>query len=341
LSYITISKENYFYNLEKISERVKSVDQIAVVLKDNAYGHGLRIIGELAREFGIKRAVVRKVSEALQIADLFDYILILAPEKVEDRWNFFYTINSINDIYKYHKNINIELKIDTGMHRLGISPLELYFALNLIKNSGLRLRGFFTHFREADEVSSSLFTQKELFKILKDNVLDSCFNDINIHSHNSSALFRSGSKIENEMVRVGIASYGYLPRNSALKFPKLKPVLSLWGEKVGEVKHLKPSFRVGYGGISKVGDHKKVSIYDVGYSDGFRRLPEYILKNELFKSVEGFPLLGKVSMDSIAIASSLERVEIFNSVSDLAELFKTIEYEILVSLNERVKRRVI
>lgn len=318
------------------------MDQIAVVLKDNAYGHGLLTIAKLAKEFGVKRAVVRKVSEALKISHLFDYILILAPEKIEERKNLFYTINSIDDIYKYGKNINLELKIDTGMHRLGISPLELYFALNLIKNRGMRLRGFFTHFREADEVSSSLYTQRELFKIMKENVLDSCFNDINIHSNNSAGLFRSNEIIKNgEMVRVGIASYGYLTGSQVLKFPELKPVLSLWGEKVGELKHHKRGFRVGYGGISKVGDYKKVSVYDIGYSDGFRRLPNSILKNEIFKTVDGSSILGKVSMDSISISSNLEKIEIFNSVSELAKIFGTIEYEILVSLSRDIERVII
>ena len=282
MSFINISKDNYFYNLSKIMEKVENIEQIAVVLKDNAYGHGIEIMAKLAKEFGIKRAVVRKVFEAKIIQNYFDYILILAPETIEDRSNFFYTINSIEDIYKYGKNINIELKIDTGMHRLGISPLDLYFSLNLIKNRGLRLRGFFTHLRESDEVSSTFFAQQELFHSMKENIVDSCFNDLNIHSNNSGGVFRRGTIIKDEMVRVGIASYGYLTADKSLKFPKLKPVLSLWAERISELKHFNNSFRVGYGGISKIGNLETVSVYDIGYSDGFKRLPDSIIKNRGF-----------------------------------------------------------
>ena len=129
MSYITLSKKNYFYNLEIIKERVSNINQIAVVLKDNAYGHGLVPIAKMAKEFGITRAVVRSTQEAEEIKELFSYILILAPKEIIQQPNFFYTINSIEDIYKYPKTVNLELKVDTGMHRLGISPMELYFAI--------------------------------------------------------------------------------------------------------------------------------------------------------------------------------------------------------------------
>jgi alanine racemase len=341
VAYITISKENYFYNLEQISKRVASVEQIAVVLKDNAYGHGIDIIAPLAKEFGISRAVVRSVEEAKRIEKLFPYILILAPERVEKRENFFYTINQINDIYKYQKGVNIELKVDSGMHRLGVSPLELYFALNLIKSKGLRLRGFFTHLREADELSSTTYTQLELFNKLKKDIVESCFNEIHTHSRNSAGVFRSGSVIKDEIVRVGIASYGYVRGDKALKFPKLKPVLSLFGEKVGTLARAGKSFRVGYGGISKIGNERNISIYDIGYGDGFKRVPDEVIESGLFQTPDGFKLFGKVSMDSIAINSAKRELKIFNDVSNLAKLLKTIEYEVVVSLSSRIRREVI
>ncbi len=341
MSFITISRDNYFYNLSLVAKKVDSIEQIAVVLKDNAYGHGLEQMASLAREFGIKRAVVRKTAEARIIAKYFSYILILAPEEIEDNNKFFYTINRIEDIYKYKKNINIELKIDTGMHRLGISQLEIYFALNLIKNRSLSLRGFFTHFREADELGSTFFVQRELFNNLRENVLDSCFNNINVHSNNSAGIFRNGDIIKNDMVRVGIASYGYILGSEALKFPKLKPVLSLWGEKVGTLKYIKQSYRIGYGGITEVSGEKYISIYDIGYSDGFRRLPENIIKDRIFRTPQNNYILGKVSMDSIAINSHLDQIQIFSSASDLAKIYGTTEYEVLVSLSNNIERRII
>ena len=104
---ITLSRSNYFYNLDQVAKRVKNIDQIAVVLKDNGYGHGLTHIGELAKEYGISRAVVRTYSEALQIKELFDNTLILAPEKIVFNNSLSYTINSIHDIEKFPKSVEL------------------------------------------------------------------------------------------------------------------------------------------------------------------------------------------------------------------------------------------
>jgi alanine racemase len=340
LSFITISRENYFYNLSEIEKKVANKNQIAVVLKDNAYGHGLKEIATLSKEFGIEKAVVRNLREAKTISEFFSYILILAPSEIEERENFFYTINSIKDIERYSKTANIELKVDTGMHRLGVSPLQLKFALNQIRAKGLNLRGFFTHFRDADEVSTSLYTQRELFKNLKESVLE-FFPDIHTHSNNSAGLFRTGEIVEDEIVRVGISSYGYLRGDKSLKFPKLKPVLSLFANKVGELKNSQSHFRVGYGGISEVGSGNRLSTYDIGYADGFRRLSDEVIKNEVFKTPNGSRVFGKVSMDSTIFNCRDETLEIFNNTEELAKIFGTIDYEVLVTLSERIERKII
>ncbi len=99
--YIKINKENYFFNLSKIKQKVGSKDKIAVVLKDNAYGHGLIKIANLARDFGIKRAVVKSLHEAFVIQDLFDYILVLSeiPKNIV-KSNISIAINSLEDLPK-------------------------------------------------------------------------------------------------------------------------------------------------------------------------------------------------------------------------------------------------
>ena len=74
---ILLNKKNLFHNLEIISQQAKGKDKVAIVLKDNAYGHGLLEIAKLANEFGIKKAVVRTLDEALKIEAFFDDILIL------------------------------------------------------------------------------------------------------------------------------------------------------------------------------------------------------------------------------------------------------------------------
>ena len=70
MAHITLNKQNFFYNLDKISFQTKSKDKIALVLKDNAYGHGLIQMATLAKEYGITKAIVQLNSEALLIENL-------------------------------------------------------------------------------------------------------------------------------------------------------------------------------------------------------------------------------------------------------------------------------
>lgn len=68
---IILNRENLFHNLNLISKQAKGIEKVAIVLKDNAYGHGLLEIAKLASEYGIKKAVVRTHEEALKINNFF------------------------------------------------------------------------------------------------------------------------------------------------------------------------------------------------------------------------------------------------------------------------------
>jgi len=83
MAYITLNKTHFFNNLDIIAQLTCAKDKIALVLKDNAYGHGLLEIAQLAYEYGIKKVVVRSNAEAAAIEHLFEYILVLGdtPEK--------------------------------------------------------------------------------------------------------------------------------------------------------------------------------------------------------------------------------------------------------------------
>jgi len=78
MAYITLNKNHFFNNLDIITKLTKSKDKIALVLKDNAYGHGLLNMASMAQEYGISKAVVRSQEEAVKIDAFFEYILVLA-----------------------------------------------------------------------------------------------------------------------------------------------------------------------------------------------------------------------------------------------------------------------
>ncbi|BCD67501.1 alanine racemase [Nitratiruptor sp. YY09-18] len=332
MGYIKLSKSAFFHNLGLIIKRAGCKDKVAIVLKDNAYGHGLLEIAKLANEYGIKRAVVRNTAEAKEIENLFDYILILA-DAPQQKVKFHYTINSLEDLKKFPTGSNIELKVDTGMHRNGIVPDELEEAFTLIKKRGLNLKGIFTHFRSADELSSELFWQERIFDEVKRRSLElvkryGLLQPL-FHSCNSAALFRK-QKLDDDFARVGIAAYGYLESDEIFDLPPLQSVLSLWAKKLS-TRSLQKGQRVGYGGVFEADRDMVVSAYDIGYGDGIFRAQ---------KSIVNGKILGRVSMDSIIVEGEQDEICIFDDAKKVAKEIGTISYEVLVKLSQSLPRIV-
>ncbi len=339
MSKILLNKQNYFHNLKIISEKAGSKDKIAVVLKDNAYGHGLLEISKLANEFGIKKAVVKNLREALKIQDFFEEIIILADTDIHTYSHTFHiVINSCDEIYKIPKNTNVHLKIDTGMHRNGIPKDKLKEAIDGICKQNLNLTGVMTHHRSADKLSCEFYWQRREFRALKKEVEKLCeqlFLPLpKFHSCNSSALFRE-SNFNEDFARVGIASYGYIENDKGLDNIDLKPVLSLWA-KVISTRELKTGQALGYGGTYEAKENMQVSTYDIGYGDGFLRISG---EKEYF-TPKGYRLLGRVSMDNLSLNSSDKEVCIFDDAKPLAKLHNTISYEITTTLSPYLKREI-
>lgn len=336
---ILLNKSNYFYNLKTISDFIGSKEKVSVVLKDNAYGHGLLEIANLANEFGINNAVVRTIKEAQKIEHLFKQVLILADTNIKTYSHTFHiVINRLEDIEKLPENTKVHLKIDTGMHRNGISMKSLEVAIHSICKKNLDLCGVMTHHRSADELSCDFFWQRSVFGAVKKEVRILC-EKLSIpiplfHSANSSALFRT-KNYDEDLVRIGIAQYGYLETNPIFSNPKLKPVMSLWAKKIAS-RELRKNEKVGYGGKYIAKSNMKISTYDLGYADGFLRLDG----QKKYLTVEGYEILGKVSMDNISVNSTDEEICIFDDVRNLAKIHDTISYEITTTLNSNIKREI-
>lgn len=337
MSFILINSSNYLHNLKLIESRVKSKEKISIVLKDSAYSHGLMEIAKLALEFGIESAIVRDLDEAKEILELFQRVLILSEMR---DFNFFdrrvnYAINSIQKLKEIPSGLNIELKVDSGMARNGVDISDIKRALEIVESRKLNLKGVFTHFRSADILSSELFWQHKNWVEIKNFLKPIVSRDVKFHSFNSASLFRLNS-FDDDFVRIGIASYGYLENEYLFRDIDLKPVLSLWGEKIAS-RFLKKAQRVGYSGAFRADRDMTISTYDIGYADGFFRLNG----SENFQTSKNLRVLGKVSMDSMSIEGDAKEVCIFESVESLSKIFNTISYEILVKLSNKIERRVI
>lgn len=346
MSVIKLSKAAYFHNLEQISKKLGSKDKIFAVLKDNAYGHGDTLIAALAKEFGIKKAVVRTLNEAKKIESFFDEILILShlPNGKEDENpKFIYAINDISAFDSLKCGIKAHLALDTLMHRHGINSDDLQNAFIKAKERKIYICGAYTHFCCADELSGSFSLQYQKFCDLKAR-----FSEFSktyampsplFHSHNSAATERNKNLASiDESVRIGIAQYGYAQFDNSLD---LKPVLSLWAHKIS-ARVLKAGECVGYGGVFMANDDMCISTYDLGYSDGLLRYDgqkEFVFSKECEKM--GAKMLGRMSMDSFSANSDKNELCVIDDANIWAEFFGTINYDILVKLAPNIDRIVI
>ena len=342
MSFITLSRTHTFHNLDILSQKAGGKERIMAVLKDNAYGHGLLEMASLVSEYGIKKVAVKNLLEAQKIASLFDEVLVLVdhPHYDVNEPSISLAIHSYEALNACKEGMSIHLSLDTGMHRNGIQEAELEHSLECIIKRNLKLKGVFTHFRSSDELSSEFFWQKSLFKKMKQRIESFVkAHDLPVvafHSCNSSALLRSESLEDEAYARCGIALYGYTTLSPFYGTYDLKPVLSLWAEKLS-TRVLKKGERVGYAGVYEAKDDELISTYDIGYGDGFFRFcgidPITLANNERSK--------GRMSMDSFCVGGDASRVCLFHDATTLASHFNTITYEIVTKLSPFIRREII
>ena len=333
MSYCIINSKNFSSNVKEIEKYIE-IDKIAIVLKNNAYGHGLKEMASLAKKNGIKHAVVINYSEAILINEYFETILVLSGIPDSNLLpNVHLSINDMNDLDKIPLNAKVEIKIDTGMHRNGIDINQIEDALKIIKTKKIKLAGIFTHFSNAFEDDGSLDIQKNVFDKIKKNIKKN-YSNIRFHCSSSPSLFRIDNS-DYDIVRVGIALYGYVDLPKSIKKPNLKPVLSLWANKVSNRKVLKGD-SIGYGNRFYADKDFFVSTYDVGYGNGFFRSPD----DKKIKISDGRLILGRISMNNLSVEGHDENICIFSDVSKLAEIHNTICYEILCRLSSNITKRI-
>ena len=334
MGYIELNKNNFFHNLDYFS-KLCSKKKLSIALKDNAYGHGIKEIATLASQYGIKNVFVRTIDEAKSIAKFnFKQVLVLydIPKKLNK--NIIIAINSIEHIDKIPNKSIVELKIDTSMNRNGIDVCDLEKAIILINKKNLKINGVFTHFCCADEDNDITKIQEKTFLSAVDKVKQYIKYDFKIHCANTVGIHKVDMDLY-DMARIGIGAYGYLDLKQE---QNLKPVLSLWANKIN-TKTIQKDQHIGYGSCAFIANKTmQISNYNIGYGNGFFRINEdqnYILPNIEKK------ILGRISMDSFSIESEDETILLFDDVTKLAKLHNTIKYEILTNLKANITRKIV
>ncbi|RAX56348.1 alanine racemase [Helicobacter sp. 10-6591] len=340
---ILLDSNAFRHNLKLITQTIKQ--KPALVLKDNAYGHGLHEIANMAQEYGIKDVFVKNYAEAKEVACLFESISILygGLDSLDTLGtNMALVINNKDILDSLRHGDKVELKINVGMNRNGIDLSECQEFCKEIAKRGLVLFGVLAHIGFGDEGGDDFTRQLANFKQAKQHITTIC-NKLGIklprfHCLSSSGALRLAQNqecIEGDLVRVGIAAYGYL--EAPLDIAKdLKKVASLWAHRICS-QTIKKGQSIGYGGKSIVDKDCIVSTYDIGYGDGFFRVSE----NHMLTTAEGYKILPRTSMDCFSCMSDKPKVCLMSDAKAIAKVFGTISYEVLVRLSPFIKRIVI
>jgi alanine racemase len=352
-------------NLRLIRASLPSHMRYVAVVKADAYGHGLHHAAAALMHAGADLFAVANISEAAALRELGAGwpVLLLSPLiPDEDRFLTDYdvaaTISTPEEVERFNKvakdagkTIDVHLKIDTGMGRLGVWHEEapaLYACIR--KAEHLRLAGVFTHFASPDD--DPVFTAEQRKRFL--SALQRCegldASKLFIHADNSAGLESIETAGPFNAVRIGLLQFGILPRvNSLLAQVHTEPVFS-FRSRVGIVKRLPAGTTISYGRTHTLGRPTTVAIVCAGYGDGISRATSG--KAQILIRGQRCPVLGRVTMDQTivdvtdvpGVISGEEAVIIGRQlgaeikITEFSRWADTIPWEILCSVTKRVPR---
>ena len=370
-SYLTaeISASAVKENLALLRGRLTGTTKLCAVVKADCYGHGRNLLLPI-------------------LSPLVDYLGVATPEEAIDlrRAGYhgpiitFFSSCAYNDGFELRDALEelvahnvtltvvsmaevdavvvaarrvgatpvVHVKIDTAMGRSGVLWDQAPELIRRIRReSAVRLGGLYTHLATADETDKSV-AKEQLRRLLTASQESGGAKGLLLHAANSAGVIDL-PQTHLDMVRPGVAIYGYQPSDDMQNCLPLKPALRLTG-RLMQIKNLPAGSKVGYGLTYTFNRDSRVGLVPVGYADGYFRS----LSNRASVRVRGrdVPIRGRVSMDQISIdltdapeAAVGDVVEIFSndpaaphSVENLARMIGTIPYELTCCLGRRVRR---
>ncbi|HEX6460072.1 MAG TPA: alanine racemase [Thermoleophilaceae bacterium] len=339
--------------------------RLCAVVKADAYGHGDIWCAKAALAGGADWLAVATAGEAAELRrhGIDSRILVMGALTHEDAK---VAVEAVADVVVWDERfahalaelhtpgtvpVNVHVKLDTGMGRLGTKDLSEARAVAelVVSDERLNLAGAMTHFATADERGDDHFpAQLEAFAPFARELKDA-HPKIVVHAANSAATLRD-SAAHFDMVRCGVAVYGLDPFQGDPAVHGLEPALSLESY-VAAVKLFEPGESAGYGRRWTASERTWVGTVPIGYGDGWRRA----LSNNGEVLVQGrrYPVIGTISMDNLTIElgpdTALEPGEPAVLIGEqggehirceeVAERLGTINYEITCGLSPRVRRQ--
>jgi len=361
---IAIDKSAFAYNISCFQKQFND-QRIAAVLKSNAYGHGLSLMGTLCdKDDRISHLVVDSIAEAqvLRHCGIKKEILILGHipfARVSHLSRLAPLIISVVSMpqaewlsYNISFPLRVHIKVDTGMHRQGVGVFELEKTIDILsKNRHISVEGLLSHLADADGPT----TEFDLKQLKQWDEAVSLFKKripLGIVHFSATAGTHYVHQAKNNLIRAGIGLYGF--DNTKTKTLGVKPVLSFFA-RIVNIKTLNSGDCVGYNATFCAPSPMRIGVIPCGYYEGVPR----VLSNQGFFYYNDvkLPIVGTVSMNLTTIDMSdpacdqlrlEDEIEVFssnqerlNSIAYVARTCRTIPYEILIRLAPGIRRVIV
>ncbi|QCK13420.1 bifunctional UDP-N-acetylmuramoyl-tripeptide:D-alanyl-D-alanine ligase/alanine racemase [Mangrovivirga cuniculi] len=346
-------------NLNFYRSKIKPGVKLMVMVKALAYGSGAVEIGKILQFHRVDYLAVAYPDEGVNLRRNGIYLPIMVMNPSPESFDMLHRYDLEPEVYSLSflkkldtytkeekKSFKVHIKLDTGMHRLGFNTEDLKKVIEIISaNKYIRVAAAFSHLAGADSFSHNEFSkqQNNQFGKMSEVLIDGLGHGIIRHLCNSAGIIRF-PEFQYDMVRLGIGLYGVevteMEQKNLLPISKLKTIVS-------QVKEIKKGQTVGYGRAGVAQKDMKIATIAIGYADGFSRIFSQGNGSVYIKGVKA-PVFGNVCMDMTMVdVTSIEDIkegdevvvfETTEQLLELAEAGKTIPYEILTNVSERVKR---
>lgn len=363
-SWVEVDLDALSYNLNKLLALLHRETSLMAVVKADGYGHGLVAIAKQCQKLGVKAYAVATIDEGIKLrkVGIHGEILILGythPIRARELSKY-HLIQSIVD-YNHAKmlsrcncTIDVHIKIDSGMHRLGFAVDDYQKIIKLYKYKNIKIKGYFTHLcvSDSNKKADILYTKNQInqFYQLISRLKQDHYYIGKIHIQSSYGLINY-PKIKCDYIRIGIFMYGVKSSiNDYLKQElDLKPVLSI-KSRIAMIHNLSKGESLGYGLTYQAKYDSVIATIPIGYGDG---IPRQISTrgHVLIKGIK-CPIIGRICMDQMLVdvseVNDLDNNEIVIIVGndghneirieELAQAAKTISNEILSQIGNRLPK---
>ena len=338
---------------------LKPSTKIMAMVKAFSYGAGSYEIASLLQQNGVDYIAVAYVDEGVELRKAGIHLPIMIMNAEVDGFASLVEYDLEPEVFSLEharsldaflsregiQHFPVHLKIDTGMHRLGLDEEQVEQYLAAFKTSRFIIQSVFTHLVASEDPQQDDFTSRQLkmFEKLADTIQSAVGYPILRHASNTAAIHRH-PEAAYEMVRLGIGLYGV--SSASGKSLPLKEAVEL-KTTIAQIRRVKKGESVGYGRSRLLEKDTTIATIRIGYADGFPRSLGNGRGTVLIRGI-AYPTIGNVCMDMTMInlgdddqIQVDEDVLVFgreHSITTIAQQAHSIPYEIMTGISVRVPR---